>query len=41
VEIENANDRLAFRRNFSAFLLLIFAGMAGVAYLLIRSDKEQ
>jgi len=40
VEIESANDRLAFRRNFSAFLLLIFAGMAGVVYLLIRSDKK-
>ena len=38
-EIKSATDRLAFRRNFSAFLLLIFAGMAGVVYLLIRSDK--
>jgi hypothetical protein len=40
MEIESANEQLAFRRNFSAFLLLIFAGMAGVVYLLIRSDKE-
>jgi hypothetical protein len=40
VEIESADDRLAFRRNFSAFLLLIFAGLSGVVFLLTRSDNK-
>lgn len=39
-EIQKANDQLAFRRNFSAFLLLIFAGMAAIAFLLTRPEKE-
>jgi len=39
VEIESANDRLAFRRNFSAYLVLLFSGMAGVTYLFIRKDN--
>jgi len=41
VKIESANDRLAFRRNFSVFLLLLFAGMAGVVFLLARSSDNE
>jgi len=39
-EIHKADDQLAFRRNFSAFLLLIFAAMAGIAYLLASPEQE-
>ena len=37
---EGIFKELRFRRNFSAFILLIFAGMGAVLYFLIKTPKE-
>jgi nitrate/TMAO reductase-like tetraheme cytochrome c subunit len=38
--IQNTTRELRFRRNFSAFILLIFAGIGATLYLLIKTPKE-
>jgi nitrate/TMAO reductase-like tetraheme cytochrome c subunit len=40
VKIQKTFDELRFRRNFSAFLLMIFAGMAIGFWLLAKGSKE-
>jgi nitrate/TMAO reductase-like tetraheme cytochrome c subunit len=39
-KIKAISGELRYRRNFSAFLLLMFAGMGTVLYLIIRTPKE-
>jgi len=39
-KIDNTFRELRFRRNFSAFILLIFATMGAVLYLLTKTPRD-
>ena len=39
-KIKDSFNELRFRKNFSAFLMLVFAGIGIVIFLLSRADKD-